>query len=74
MERRNVWVPGEVCMERLERGNYYRKVILNILKSAEVILAERWRTESIGVSSITEKGGVADEGRKLWKERLSAKR
>lgn len=58
-------VPGEICMVRLERGNYYRKVILNIQKSAEVIVAERRRTESVGVPSITEKGGMADEGRKL---------
>jgi hypothetical protein len=34
-------VPGEVCMECLERGNHYRKVMLNIQKSAEVIVAER---------------------------------
>lgn len=32
-------VPGEICMERLERGNCYRKVILNIQKSAEVVVA-----------------------------------
>jgi hypothetical protein len=41
MERRNVRVPGEICMRCLERGNYYCKVILNMQKSAEVILAER---------------------------------
>ena len=52
-------------MERLERGNYYRKVILNMQKSAEVVVAERQRTESVGVLSMTEKGGMADEGRKL---------
>lgn len=48
--------------------------MLNIQKSAEVIVAERRRTESIGVPSMTEKGGMAVEGRKLWKQRLSAKR
>ena len=52
-------------MECLERGNYYRKVILNMQKSAEVVVAEKRRTESIGVPSMTEKGGMADEGRKL---------
>ena len=26
-----------VCMKRLEKDNYYRKVVLNIQKSAEVI-------------------------------------
>jgi hypothetical protein len=65
MERRNVRVPGEVCMEHLERGNHYRKIILNIQKSAEVIVAERRRTESVGVLSITEEGEMTDEGRKL---------
>lgn len=58
-------VPGEICMERLERGNYYRKVILNIQESAEVVVVERRRTESVGILSITEEGGMADEGRKL---------
>lgn len=61
-------------MERLERGNYYRKIILNIQKSAEVTVAERRRTESVGVLSITEEGGMTDEGRKLREQRLSAKR
>lgn len=58
-------VPGEICVDRLERGNYYRKVILNTQKSAEVVVAEKRRAESIGVPSMTEKGGMADEGRKL---------
>ncbi len=52
-------------MVRLERGNYYRKIVLNIQESAEVVVAERQRTESIGVLSITEKGGMTYEGRKL---------
>ena len=34
-------VPREVCMERSERSNHYRKIMLNIQKSAEVIVAER---------------------------------
>jgi hypothetical protein len=50
------------------------EAVLSIQKSAEVIVAERRRTESIGVPSITEKGGMTVEGRKLWKQRLSAKR
>lgn len=58
-------VPGEICMMSSERSNYYRKVILNMQKSAEVVVVERRRTESIGVPSITEKGGMTDEGRKL---------
>jgi hypothetical protein len=50
-----VRVPGEICIECLERGNCYRKVILNMQKSAEVVVVERRRTESIGVPSMTEK-------------------
>jgi len=38
--------------------------MLNTQKSAEVIVVERQRTESIGVSSITEKGGMTSHGRK----------
>ena len=50
-------VPGEVCAECPERDDHYREVMLNVQKSAEVIVAERRRTESIGVLSITGKGG-----------------
>ena len=50
-------VPGEVCAECPERDNHYREVMLNVQKSAEVIVAERRRTESIGVLSTTGKGG-----------------
>lgn len=50
------------------------EAVLNMQKSAEVIVAERRRTESIGIPSMTEKGGMADEGRKLWEQRLSTKR
>ncbi len=31
----------EVCMIRPERDNHYREIILNVQKSAEVIVAER---------------------------------
>ncbi len=40
-------------MIRPERDNHYREIILNVQKSAEVIVAERRRTESIGVFSKT---------------------
>ena len=50
-------VPGEVCTVRPERDNHYREIILSVQKSAEVIVAERRRTESIGVFSTTGKGG-----------------
>ena len=38
--------------------------MLNTQKSAEVIVVERQRTESIGVPSMTEKGGMTRHGRK----------
>jgi len=40
------------------------KAMLNTQKSAEVIVVERQRTESVGVSSMTEKGGMTGYGRK----------
>ena len=46
-------------MRRPEKGNRYRKVALNTQKSAEVIVAEKRRTESIGVLSTTWKGGMS---------------
>ena len=52
-------VPREVCVRRPEKGNRYRKVALNTQKSAEVIVAEKRRTESIGVLSTTWKGGMS---------------
>ena len=55
MERKKRVVPGEVCTIRPERDNHYREIILNVQKSAEVIVAERQRTESIGVFSTTGK-------------------
>ena len=40
------------------------KAVLNTQKSAEVIVVERQRTESVGVSSMTEIGGMTGYGRK----------
>ena len=51
-------------MERSERSNHNRKIMLNTQKSAEVIVVERRRTESIGVLSMTEKGEMAYYDRK----------
>ena len=72
MERKKRVVPGEVCTIRPERDNHYREIILNVQKSAEVIVAERRRTESIGVFSTTGKGGKNFECRK--QRQLLAKR
>ena len=33
-------VPREVCTERSEKGNRYRKITLNVQKSAEVIVCD----------------------------------
>ena len=66
-------VPREVCVRRFEKGNRYRKVALNTQKSAEVIVAEKRRTESVGVLSMTGKGGMTDYDRK-HKQWLFAKR
>jgi hypothetical protein len=76
MERRKRVVPREICVYALKgvttaQGN---KAVLNMQKSAEVIVAERQRTESIGVLSMTEKGGMTDHGRKHGKQWLFAKR
>ena len=57
MERKKRVVPGEGCTKRPERDNHYYEVMLNVQKSAEVIVAERRRTESTGVFSTTGKGG-----------------
>ena len=74
MEGKKCVVPGEVCAERSERSNRHCKVALNAQKSAEVIVVERRRTESIGVLSMTEKGGVTSGCRKLGETRLPAER
>ena len=67
MERKKRVVPRETCVERFERGNHCTsksKAVLNAQESAKVIVAERGRTESVGVLSITEKGGVTIYDRK----------
>ena len=66
-------VPREVCVIRSEKSNQYWKVLLNTQKSAEVIVAGRGRTESVGVLSMTEKGGMTAYDRK-HRKRLFAKR
>ena len=66
-------VPREVCVECSERSNHNCKIMLNTQKSAEVIVVERRRTESVGVLSMTEKGGMTSYGRK-HEEWLFAKR
>ena len=55
----NVWYPGRSVWDAPKgattvQGN---EAVLNIQKSAEAIVVERRRTESIGVSSMTGKGG-----------------
>ena len=66
-------VPREVCVKCSERSNHSRKIMLNTQKSAEVIVVERRRTKSVGVLSITEKGGVTAYDRK-HEQGLFAKR
>ena len=39
MEGKKRVVPREVCAESSERSNHYREVMLNVQKSAEVIVA-----------------------------------
>ena len=63
---RNVWYLGRSVCNALKgvttvQGN---EAVLNAQKSAEVIVAKRRRTESIGVLSMTEKGGMTTYGRK----------
>lgn len=48
-------------MGRFERSKQHREVLLNIQKSAEVIVAEMLRTESIEILSMTEKGGMTEK-------------
>lgn len=38
MEEKKRMVPREVCVERPEMGNRYRKILLNAQKSAEAIV------------------------------------
>ena len=56
MEGKKRVVPGEICAERSERSNRHHEKTLSAQKSAEAIVAERRRAESIGVLSTTEKG------------------
>ena len=63
---RDVWYLGRSVRNALKgvttvQGN---EAVLNAQKSAEVIVAKRRRTESIGVLSMTEKGGMTVNGRK----------
>ena len=58
MEGKKRVVPGEVCVECPERGNRHRKVTLSAQKSAEAIVPERGRAESIGVPGRPWKGGM----------------
>ena len=60
MERKKRVVPGEICTERPEKGkrDHRKKVALNVQKSAEAIVVERRRAESVGVPSTTGKGGM----------------
>ena len=57
-------VPREVCVICPERSNHSCKAMLNTQKSAEVIVVKRRRTESIGVLSMTEEGGMTYYDRK----------
>ena len=75
---RQVYGGKETCGTRgglhtsSERGNRDCKVTLNMQKSAEAIVAERRRAESVGVLSTTGKGGTARNDRKP-REGLPAK-
>ena len=40
MEGKKRVVPREICTEGSERSNHYREVMLNVQKSAEVIVAD----------------------------------
>jgi hypothetical protein len=59
MEGKKCVVPREVCAECPERGNHHHEVMLNAQKSAEAIVPEKGRAESVGVFSTTRKGGMS---------------
>ena len=63
-------VPGEVCTRRSERSNRDRKAALNVQKSAEAIVTERRRAESVGIPSITGKGEMTVMAENLNKDCL----
>lgn len=46
MEGKKRVVPGEICMESLEKGNHSRKAVLSMQKSAEAVVPETGRAES----------------------------
>ena len=47
MEGKKRVVPREVCTERFERSNRYRKVTLNVQKSAEAVVAVFFFSEGL---------------------------
>ena len=51
-------VPREICAIRPERDNRCHEASLNTQKSAEAIVPEKGRAESVGVLSRPEKGGM----------------
>ena len=66
--KRNVWYPGRSARNAPKgvttvQGN---EAVQNVQKSAEVIVADRRRTESTGVRSTTEKGGTS-----AWMQKTS---
>ncbi|MEE0200172.1 MAG: hypothetical protein U0I51_06430 [Muricomes sp.] len=66
---RNVWYPGRSAWNAPKgvttvQGN---ETVLNMQKSAEVIVVERRRAESVGVFSTTGKGGRTNGCRKQGK-------
>ena len=65
MEGKKRVVPGEICAECSERSNHHHEMMLSAQKSAEAIVAERRRAESIGVFSTTEKGGMLAAHREI---------
>ena len=67
MEGKKRAVPGEICAERPERSNRHHEMTLSAQKSAEAIVAERRRAESVGALITTEKGGM-----RTWMQKTSA--
>ena len=41
MERKKRVVPGEICVECSEKSNQYREVLLDVQKSAEVVVVRK---------------------------------
>jgi len=68
MEGKKRVVPGEICTGCSERRNRHHEVTLSVQKSAEAIVAERRRAESVGVLITTEKGGM-----RTWMQKTSAR-